>query len=270
MLPSVTESGPFHGLGAERIATALGPHDTAIWPVFRAGPSTVTAEAPLSGASRAHWLGTDAFGRDVLVRLVYATRSSLGLGAAVALLAATIGLFIGCFSGTLGGVFSGLLERSVEVASVFPAVVAIALVRATERTPSLLALVVVVTAVEAAIIARLVHILVLRTLTEEFVMGARAMGGTRLEITFRHVGPHLAAPLAVAAIFATASAVLIETSLSFLDLGVPPRIASWGEMLGEIRWGAGPHIVLPPLVALGLTVGALYAMANAVRRAFEA
>jgi peptide/nickel transport system permease protein len=94
------------------------------------------------------------------------------------------------------------------------------------------------------------------------------MGASPLRIAFRHVTPHLVAPLAVAAVFAMASSVLIETSLTFLDLGVPARVASWGEMLGEIRWGAGPWIIVPPLLALAVTVGALYAMADALRRAF--
>jgi peptide/nickel transport system permease protein len=179
------------------------------------------------------------------------------------------GFVLGCFSGALGGIFQGFIERFVEIVSVFPAVVAIAVVRALEQRPSVISLVLVVTAVQGAGIARLTHVLVIRTLAEEFSVGAKAIGASPLRIAFRHVTPHLVAPLAVAAVFAMASAVLIETSLTFLDLGVPPKLASWGEMLGEVRWGAGPWIIVPPLLALALTVGALYAMADALRRAFE-
>jgi peptide/nickel transport system permease protein len=230
------------------------------------GPTTETTTR-MAGAS-ASTLGTDAFGRDVLARLVYATRASLAIRAAVAR-RGLLGLVLGCFSGALGGVFQGLIERLVEIASVFPAVIAVALVRALEQRPSTASLVLVVTVVQGAGIARLTHVLVIRTLAEEFAVGAKAIGASPLGIAFRHVTPHLVAPLAVAAVFAMASAVLIETSLTFLDLGVPAKIASWGETLGEIRWGAGPWIIVPPLLALAVTVGALYAMADALRRAGE-
>jgi peptide/nickel transport system permease protein len=269
LLPALTHRGPFaEGTRAEEILAALGPGDRAVWPLFRWGPLTETTTR-MAGASSEHLLGTDAFGRDVLARLIYATRASFALGATIAASAVAIGLVLGSLSAALGGVFQGLIERLVEIVSVFPAVVAIALVRALEQHPSVMSLVIVITAVQGASIARLTHVLVIRTLAEEFATAAKAMGASPLRIAFRHATPHLVAPLAVAAVFAMASAVLIETSLTFLDLGVPPKLASWGEMLGEIRWGAGPWIVVPPLLALGITIGALYAMADALRRAFE-
>ena len=269
ILPALTHEAPFgDGTRSEEILASLGPGDHAVWPLFRWGPLTETTTR-MAGASSAHPLGTDAFGRDVLARLVYATRASLALGAAIALGAVTLGFVLGCFSGALGGVFQGLIERLVEIVSVFPAVVAIALVRALEQRPSMASLVVVVTAVQGATMARLTHVLVIRTLAEDFAVGAKAMGASPLGIAFRHVTPHLVGPLAVATVFAMASTVLIETSLTFLDLGIPAKLASWGEMLGEVRWGAGPWIVLPPLLALCLTIGALYVMADALRRSFE-
>jgi len=269
ILPALTHQAPFgDGMRSDEILASLGPGDRAIWPLFRWGPLTETTTR-MAGASSDHPLGTDAFGRDVLARLVYATRASLALGAATALAAVTLGFVLGCFSGALGGVFQGLIERLVEIVSVFPAVVAIALVRALEQRPSMASLVVVVTAVQGATMARLTHVLVIRTLAEDFAVGAKAMGASPLGIAFRHVTPHLVGPLAVATVFAMASTVLIETSLTFLDLGIPAKLASWGEMLGEVRWGAGPWIVLPPLLALCLTIGALYVMADALRRSFE-
>lgn len=268
VLPALTGHGPFSaGTRAGEIATALGPGDRALWPPFRAGPSTETTTR-MASASTDHPLGTDAFGRDVLARLIYGTRASLALGASIAVTSVALGLLLGALSGALGGMFQGLIERLVEIVGVFPAVVAIALVRALEHEPSVASLFLVVTAVQGATIARLTHVLVIRTLAEDFAVGAKAMGASPLWIALRHATPHLVAPLAVAAVFAMASAVLIETSLTFLDLGVPPKVASWGEMLGEIRWGAGPWIIVPPLVALALTVGALYALAEGLRRTF--
>jgi peptide/nickel transport system permease protein len=264
VLPALTGHGPFSaGTRSGEIVAALGPGDRAVWPLFRAGPLTETTTR-MASASADHPLGTDAFGRDVLARLIYGTRASLALGASIAVTSVALGLLLGALSGALGGMFQGLIERLVEIVGVFPAVVAIALV----QQPSVASLFLVVTAVQGATIARLTHVLVIRTLAEDFAVGAKAMGASPLRIAFRHATPHLLGPITVAAVFATASAVLIETSLTFLDLGVPPKVATWGEMLGEVRWGAGPWIIVPPLVALALTVGALYALAEGLRRTF--
>ena len=126
----------------------------------------------------------------------------------------------------------------------FPAVLAVALVRALERRPSILSLVIVMTAVKWAEVARLVRVLVLRSLAEDWALAARQPERRPCaspSSTFRRTS---LAPIAVSAVFAVASVVLTETSLSFLDLGVPSTFASWGEMLGEVRWGAGARILL--------------------------
>jgi len=268
-LPAITRSERFGTMTADEIAAALGPDDLAIWPLVRVGPTTVGASPPLAGTSAAHLLGTDAFGRDVFARLVHGTRASLALGAIVALLSLVSGLTLGGIAGALGGIWDSLVERFVEVVGVFPAVVAVALVRALERRPSLLSLVIVIAAVNGASIARLVRGLVLRSLAEEWAIAAKATGASPLRIAFRHLAPHLAPALSISAVLALGSVVLTETSLSFLDLGIPSKIASWGEMLGEIRWGAGMRILLPPIIALGSTVGALYLIADAIRKTFE-
>jgi peptide/nickel transport system permease protein len=269
VLPSITQPDRFRDMRADQIAASLGSDDIAVWPLLRVGPETPTGVAPMEGASRGHWLGTDAFGRDVFARLLHGTRASLALGAVVALLALSIGLALGGVAGALGGVWDAVIERLVEIVGVFPAVIAVALVRALERRPSLLSLVVVVAAVNGANVARLARVLVLRSLAEDWAVAARATGASPLRIAFRHVTPHLAPALAIAGVLAVGSVILTETSLSFLDLGVPSKIATWGEMLGEIRWGAGPRILLPPILALGLTVGALYLIADAIRKTFE-
>ena len=114
---------------------------------------------------------------------------------------------------------------------VFPAVVAVALVRSLERRPSLLSLVLVMAAIKWAEMARLTRVLVLRSMAEDWALAARSMGASPLRIALRHVGPHLAAPLSIGAVLAMASVALTETSLSFLELGVPATTVSWGEML---------------------------------------
>jgi len=269
VLPAITDPNHFRDLGSAEIEALFGPDDFAIWPLVRVGPSTVTRSAPMAGPSRAHWLGTDAFRRDVFARVVHGTRASLALGVAVSFLSLVAGLALGGLGGALGGMWESLIERLVEIVGVFPAIVAVALVRALERRPSLLSLVIVIAAVNAASIARLTRVLVLRSLAEEWALAARATGASQLRIAFVHVLPHLVAPLAICAVFALGSVILTETSLSFLDLGIPSKAASWGEMMGEIQWGAGARILLVPVVALGLTLAALYLIADAIRKTFE-
>ena len=269
VLPAITKPDRFRDMRADEIAASLGPDDVALWPIFRVGPEVSTTGPPMSAASAGHLLGTDAFGRDVFARLLHGTRASLALGAVVALLSLILGLGLGSVAGAFGGFWDSLIERFVEIVGVFPAVVAVALVRALERRPSLFSLVVVIAAVNGANIARLARVLVLRSLAEDWAVAAQATGASPLRIAFRHLLPHLAPALAIAGVLALGSVVLTETSLSFLDLGVPSKIATWGEMLGEIRWGAGAPILLPPILALGLTVGALYLIADAIRKTFE-
>jgi len=267
VLPAVTHPARFRGLRSRDIARSLGPDDFAIWPLLRNGPSTVSDVPTLSRASLQHPLGTDAFGRDVLARLVYGARTSLGLGLLVALFSAVAGYALGALAGLRGGLWDSVIERVIEVVGVFPAVVTIALVRTLERRPSLLSLFLVVAAVKWAEATRLTRILVLRSLAEEWAIGARALGASPFRIAVHHLAPHVAPALSVSAAFAVASVALTETSLSFLGLGVPATVVSWGEMLGEVRWGAGPFVLLPPLLALGVTLVALYLIADAVRAA---
>ncbi|HEY3594733.1 MAG TPA: ABC transporter permease [Polyangiaceae bacterium] len=269
VLPAITQVERFRGQKAADIARSLGPDDIAVWPLLRSGPSTVSEGPPLSGASLAHPLGTDAFGRDVAARLIYGARTALGLGLAVALVALVAGYALGAVAGLRGGLWDSIVERVVELVGVLPAVVTIALVRTFEGKPSLISLFLVMAAVKWAESTRMVRMLVLRSLAEEWAAGARAIGVSPLGMAVRHLMPHVAPALSVSAAFAVASVTLTETSLSFLGLGVPATVVSWGEMLGEIRWGAGLPILLPPLLALGLTLGALYLLADAVRTACE-
>jgi peptide/nickel transport system permease protein len=270
VLPAVTHPHRFQGLRAEQIARSLDAGDLAVWPLLRSGPSSVSADPPFSAASLRHPLGTDAFGRDVLARRLYGARTSLGLGLSVALLAALAGYALGALAGLRGGLWDSLIERMVEVVGVFPAVVAIALVRSLEPTPTLLSLFLVMTAVSWAEAARVSRLLVLRSLAEPWAAAAKALGVSPFRLAVRHFGPHLAPAVSVSAAFAVATVALTETSLSFLGLGVPASVVSWGEMLGEIRWGAGPRVLMPPLLALGAVLVALYLIADAVRTAADA
>jgi ABC-type dipeptide/oligopeptide/nickel transport system permease subunit len=165
--------------------------------------------------------------------------------------------------------WDGLLDRSTEVIGAFPTVVLIALIRAIEHRPSLTSLMLAVVLVRWTEAARLTRTLVLRTLSEEWLTAARAIGASPSGIVLRHVVPNVAAPLLVSFVFSVGAIVLTETSLSFLGLGAPAEVASWGEMLAETRWGAGPRLMVLPAFALALTVGALHLVAESLRQALD-
>ena len=175
VLPAITEPALFAEMQADQIAEVLAPTDIAVWPILRVGPRAVSAE-PMSAPSRGHLLGTDAFGRDVFARLVHGARTSLFLGAAVAAFALLAGFTLGSLGGALGGLWDSLIERLVEIVGVFPAVVAVALVRSLERRPSLLSLVLVMGAIKWAEMARLTRVLVLRSMAEDWALAAREHG----------------------------------------------------------------------------------------------
>jgi ABC-type dipeptide/oligopeptide/nickel transport system permease subunit len=111
--------------------------------------------------------------------------------------------------------------------------------------------------------------LVLRSLAEPWAAAAKALGVSPFRMAVRHLAPHLVPAVSISAAFSVASVALTETSLSFLGLGVPATVVSWGEMLGEIRWGAGPQVIVPPLLALGAILVAVYLIADAIRTAYE-
>lgn len=269
ILPAITHAERFGGKRADEIAAMLAPDDRAVWPLVRSGPTTISTTPPLARHAPGHPLGTDAFGRDVLARLVHGARTALGLGLVAAALALAVGVLLGGTAGALGGFWDGLVERFAEGVVVFPAVILAALLRAIEQKPSLASLLVVVALVRATEMARLVRALVVRAWAEEWALAARALGAPPTRVVFRHILPNVLGAIVVSTVFSVGAIVLLETALSFLGLGVPTDFASWGEMLGEIRWGASAGLVLLPAIALATTAGALFLVGDALRDAID-
>jgi peptide/nickel transport system permease protein len=269
VLPAVTHPAVLGERTAAGLARELGDGDRAWWPLVRSGPGTPTGLPPFSSPSRSHPLGTDAFGRDVLARVVHGARTSLAMAAVVTVLATLLGAVIGGTTAVLGGTLDALAERAVEIVCVFPVVVVVALVRTVEHRTSLTSLVFILVAVKSAEVVRLTRVLVLRCLAEDWALSARAAGSSPLRVLRVDVLPHLVFPLAQAGALAAASVVLTETALAFLELGAPAALVSWGDLLAQVRWGAGAFTLVPPMVALGLTVGALQSLAGGLRGAPE-
>jgi peptide/nickel transport system permease protein len=269
LLPGVTRAAVYEAMSRADI-DRLHEGDVAVWPLVRYGPIAATDEGPHAALSRAHPLGTDALGRDLLARLVYGARTALGLSLPTVLLGMFLGVAFGGLAGILRGFWNERLLRLVETIDTFPAIIVVALVRAIERRPSALSLVIAVALVRWAEVARLVRAEVLHASTEEYVVAARALGASRFRIVLLHILPSAVAPAIMSSATGVASVVLLEAAISFLEMGAPSRVASWGETLAE---GAGDPsrlrlIVLPGFLLL-LTVGGSYLLADAVRDAID-
>ena len=244
--------------------------DTAVWPLVRYGPIAPTEAGPNASISTTHPLGTDALGRDLAARLVYGARTALGLSLPAVLLGMLLGVGLGGLAGVLRGFWNERLVRLVETVDTFPAIIVVALVRAIEHKPSALSLVIAVALARWAEVARLVRAEVLHASSEEYVLAARALGAPPLRIFRRHILPSAAAPAIMSSATGVASVVLLEAAMSFLQMGAPSRVASWGETLAEgARDPSRLRLILLPGLLLLITVGASYMLADALRDAID-
>jgi len=224
----------------------------------------------LSRPTRAHWLGTDNVGRDVLSRVVWGTRVSLLAGFVSVALALLTGGVIGLAAGYAGGQLDGLLMRLMDAVLSFPALVlalALGAVLGAGLTGVLIALAVVYTPT----FARLMRGQVLSITAREYVDAARALGASGWRVAWHHVLPNATAPMVVQASLSVAFAILAEASLSFLGLGIQPPAASWGSMINAGRGylQQAPWIVFGPGAALFVTVIGLNFVGDAIRDALD-
>jgi peptide/nickel transport system permease protein len=207
------------------------------------------------GPSRAHLFGTDQLGRDILSRVIWGARISLLIGLAAVGIGGVSGTVAGLVSGYRGGAVDVVVMRFVDILLSFPFILLAILLAALFR-PGLGTMVV---AVGVAISPKFCRISRASTLSEtacDYVLAARAIGASDLRICFRHVLPNTLAPLLVTATYQMATAILTESSLSFLGLGVPPPTATWGTMIeaGRAVLRSAPWLVLFPGMAIFLTI----------------
>lgn len=188
----------------------------------------------LEGGSSAYVLGTDPLGRDVLSRVIWAARTSLGIAGASVLLALVFGVVVGLLSGYYGGWFDGLMMRLADIQLSFPYLLLAIAVMALLQ-PSLTNLIIVLALRSWVVYARTVRGSVLVVKEREFVEAAVALGASDLRILFRHLAPNVIAPIIVISSFQLAELIIAESSLSFLGLGVQPPTPSWGGMLSQGR-----------------------------------
>ena len=221
-----------------------------------------------------HILGTDELGRDVLMRLIYGTRVSMGVGILVALVSALLGLIIGSVAGFYGGVVDTILMRVTDALLSLPLMPVLIVVAAIDlqKIPfmqalistgneSILKLVFIFCLFSWMTVARLVRGSILSLREREFVLAARTLGARDRTIIFRHMFPNVIAPLLVSVTLGVGESILFEAALSFLGLGIQPPTPSWGNMLfnaQELIYQAPYLAILPGLLIFFVTISFNY------------
>ena len=237
----------------------------ALAPVLGGDPAHMDVAGRLAAPSRAHWFGTDDVGRDVWSRVVHGARLSLLIGTSVVVLSFVVGMACGLAAGYYRRLDNGIM-RVMDGLMAFPAIVlAIALLAA--LGPSVLNVVVAIAVVYSPRVARVVRGSVLVVRETAYVEAARALGASDLTLMARHVLPNCLSPVIVQGSFVFAAAVLTEAALSFLGVGVPPYVPSWGGTLAEGRLylQQAPWLVLYPGGAIMLTIFGLNLFGDGLR-----
>jgi len=231
-------------------------------------PVEVRAGEPALNSPWRHLLGTDTTGRDLLARVLHGARASLSVGflAAVALL--VVGIGVGAVAGTCGGRVDALLSRVIEVVSAVP-LLFLVLVAVAFLGPSSWNVIVVLGCVGWTGVARLARTEFQRERELEYVSAARALGFSWPRVILVHILPNALAPLLVAATFAVAGSILVESALSFLGFGVRVPVASWGGLTNESRELANWWLQLFPGLFLFVTVLCVQLVGDALRDALD-
>jgi peptide/nickel transport system permease protein len=205
--------------------------------------------------SMGHWFGTDGLGRDELARLIYGARISLTVGLCAPVIGITIGGALGMLAGYFRGRFETLVVGGMDVLLAFPPLI-LALAVTAYLGQSLLHLTLIVGVLGIPAFMRVARATTLTLARREFVVAAQALGATHARILLRELLPNVFLPLLAFFLLGVAVTIVVEGALSFLGLGVPPPISSWGSMIGEGRESLeiAPRLAFIPAVTMFLTV----------------
>jgi peptide/nickel transport system permease protein len=242
------------------LAPAIAPWD----------PNRPNIKKILEGPSRQHWLGTDHLGRDVLSRMLYGSRVSLAVGFVSVGIATAIGIVLGSIAGYNGGLIDGVVMRLVDLMLVFPRFFLLLAVLAF-LTPSIWTIMVVIGLTGWMGVTRLVRAEFLSLKEREFVLWSQSIGASGFRVVWRHILPNAMAPVLVAMTLGIPAAILTESGLSFLGLGVQPPFATWGNILNEgkdaieIAWWLSVY----PGLAILITVLSYNLLGEGIRDALD-
>jgi peptide/nickel transport system permease protein len=233
-------------------------------------PNRLDVKRILDAPSKAHPLGTDQLGRDVLSRMLYGARVSLAVGFVSVGIAAAIGIVLGALAGYHGGTTDAMVMRLVDLMLVFPRFFLLLAVLAFLR-PSIWTIMTVIGLTGWMSVARLVRAEFLSLKEREFVLWSQSIGATAFRIIWRHILPNAMAPVLVAMTLGIPAAILTESGLSFLGLGVRPPYATWGNILNEgkdaieLAWWLSAY----PGLAILLTVLSYNLLGEGIRDALD-
>jgi peptide/nickel transport system permease protein len=248
---------------------------------YRVPIDEIDFKAKLKGPSRAHPLGTDDLGQDLLARMLYGGRISLAVGVVAMLIAISVGTVIGATAGQLGGVTDNALMRVTDLFLSLPQLPLLLLIVYLFRdllkkllgpeAGVFILIVAVIGGLRWMPVARLVRAQFLSLREKEFVEAARGLGVPTLRQVVRHILPNAVGPVIVAASLDVAAAIIAESSLSFLGLGFPPDIPTWGRILFDAKDNLdfAPHWALFPGTAIFLTVLSINFIGDGLRDALD-
>jgi peptide/nickel transport system permease protein len=221
--------------------------------------------------SRAHWLGTDALGRDVLSRLLYGGRMSLAIGVAAAVICSAVGILFGTISGYYGGWVDGTIMRFVDLMLAFPSIFLLLIISAMFEGISVWGVIFFLGLFSWMWLTRIIRAEFLSLKRREFVEAARSIGVSDRQIITRHLLPNVIGAIVVSFTLDVALFMLAEAGLSFLGFGVPPGIPTWGNMLSESRtdYLTNPLLAILPGLALTIAVLAFNFVGDGLRDAFD-
>jgi dipeptide transport system permease protein len=248
------------------LAPWLAPYD----PTVTDNQVFLTPPAWQSGGSAAHWLGTDAIGRDILSRLMHGARLSLTIGVAVVALSVLLGCALGLAAGYVRGVFDMVVMRCMDVILTLPSLL-LAIVIVAILGPGLVNAMLAVSIVVLPHYVRITRAAVLAEAQRDYVTAARLSGAGHLRLMLVEILPNCAAPLIVQASLGLSTAILDAAALGFLGLGAQPPLPEWGTMLADARefvlraW----WVVTFPGLAILITVLALNLLGDGLRDALD-
>jgi peptide/nickel transport system permease protein len=235
-------------------------------------PSAIDLGAVLDPPSWDHWLGTDQAGRDVLARLLWGGRVSLTIGFAAAVSTVLLGAILGLLAGYRGGVIDWFIMRLVEIVLSFPSLVLI-IFFVTLLGRNLASIILVMVLFQWPLSCRLVRNMTVSIKEWEFVQAARGFGAGGFHTTLRHVLPGVVGPLTVAGTLLAATAILLESALSFLGFGLSPPTATWGSILNEAQSltiiETMPWLWVPAGALITLTVLSINFVGDGLRDALD-